>query len=89
MCISACPTQDHASWGACRRANGLAVTYCRSATNPRNDATYVKKWDRELDLYQNVRKEGIQPDSTRRPDIEYAMKASDRTGVAYGNGSSG
>lgn len=85
MCISACVTQDHLSWGACRRANGLRVAYCRSATNPRNDATAAKRWDSELASYESARRQGVQPDSTKSRDIEYAMRASDKMGVAYGS----
>lgn len=84
-CISVCPTQDHESWGACRRAMGLAVAYCRSATNPRNDFSASKRWDKDLSLYARTRKEGIQPDGTSRSQVEHAIKESDRTGVAYGN----
>lgn len=84
MCISACLTQDHGSWGECRRMNGLRIAYCRSATNPRNDATAAKKWDRELYMYQDARRQGIQPESTKRTAIEFANKVSNETGVAYG-----
>lgn len=83
-CISACPTQDHKSWGACRRSNSLNIGYARSATNHRNDLTAEKKWTRELDAYASARKQGIQPDSTKRRDVEHAIKQSDLTGQAYG-----
>lgn len=83
-CTSACPTQDHQSWGECRRALGLAVTHCRSATNPRHDYSASKRWNRELDMYAAARKQGIQPDTTKRRDVEQAIKASDKTGIAYG-----
>jgi hypothetical protein len=83
-CTSACLTQDHASWGACVRAKSMRVAYCRSATNPRNDSTAEKRWQSELDLYARTRKEGIQPDSTKRKAIEHAMRESDRVGEPYG-----
>lgn len=84
-CTSTCLTKDHRSWGECMRAKNLGVAYCRSATNPRNDATAEKRWNRELDLYESTRKEGIQPDTTQRVDIERARKFSDLSGQAYGS----
>lgn len=84
MCISACVTQDHATWGACRRAHGIKVGYCRSATNPRNDATADKRWTSELDLYASTRKQGIQPDTTKLKDIRRALDESNRVGAPYG-----
>lgn len=84
MCISACITQDHASWGACRRAHGLRVGYCRSATNERYDATAERSWNRELDLYEATRAQGIQPDSTQTRAIRHALDESDRVGKPYG-----
>lgn len=85
MCISACSTQDHPTWGACRRANGVSVGYCRSATNPRYDTTAERQWNRELDLYESTRKQGIQPDSTQTRSIRHALDESDRVGAPYGS----
>lgn len=84
MCISACATQDHPSWGACRRAHGIKVGYCRSATNPRNDFSADKAWNRELDLYADARKQGIKPDTTKTRDIRHALDQSDKVGAPYG-----
>jgi hypothetical protein len=83
-CIAACATQDHASWGACRRAHGIKVGYCRSATNPNHDYTADKRWNAELDLYASARKQGIQPDSTQTRQIRHALDESDRVGKPYG-----
>lgn len=85
MCISACATQDHTSWGACRRAHGVKVGYCRSSTNPRYDTTAEKSWNKELDLYAETRRQGIQPDTTKAADIRHSLDESDRAGVAYGS----
>lgn len=85
MCISACVTQDHTSWGACRRAHGIKVGYCRSAANPRYDTTAEKSWNKELDLYAETRRQGIQPDTTKAADIRHSLDESDRVGVAYGS----
>jgi hypothetical protein len=85
MCSSNCITQDHKSWGECVRAKGLKIAYCGSATNPGNDLTAQKRWDKELDAYASARREGIQPETTKLRDIEKAVRLSDQTGEAYGN----
>lgn len=81
MCRTGCPTQDHASWGACARAAHLRVAYCGVGGG---DATEQKKWDRELDLYRAARAQGVQPDGTKTTQIVRALKASDAAGAAYG-----
>lgn len=81
MCRSGCPTQDHASWGACARAANLKVAYCGIGGG---DATVQKRWDSELDLYRQARKQGVQPDGTKTTQIMSALKASDAAGAAYG-----
>lgn len=43
------------------------------------------KSDKELDLYRQARKQGIQPDSTRTKDIQKAIEVSNKTGHAYGS----
>lgn len=82
MCRAGCRTQDHASWGECLRDAGVR-TYLASPSKGL-DGTRQKKWDSELALYRSARAQGIQPDSTNRPDIEKALKASDKAGAAYG-----
>lgn len=50
------------------------------------DNGYTKKsWKSELDLYKTARAQGIQPDSTKRKDIEKAINISNKTGHAYGS----
>lgn len=46
-----------------------------------------KAWDKELDLYKQARKQGIQPDSTRTKDIQKAMDLSNQYGKPYDGGS--
>lgn len=82
MCRSGCRTQDHQSWGECLRDAGVR-TYLASPSKGL-DGTKQKKWDRELQAYRDARSQGIQPDSTNMPDIQKALKASDRAGAAYG-----
>lgn len=81
MCRSGCPTQDHASWGACARAANMRVAYCGVGGG---DATAQKQWDSELALYRQARAEGIQPEGTTRNKVLDAMRQSDAAGAAYG-----
>ena len=69
MCRSGCPTQDHDSWGECARAANLQV-------GPADRDARIK-WNRDLDEYRRVRKQGIQPKSVRRPAVEAAKIAND------------
>lgn len=81
MCRTGCPTQDHASWGACARAANLRVAYCGIGGG---DATVQKEWDGELSLYRAARAQGVQPDGTKKHQIMAALKASEAVGAAYG-----
>ena len=75
-CASSCTTQDHKSYGACLRSKHLSVTGLES-TSPSFTREREKDWNSELDLYEQARKEGIQPATTQRKDIETAMQISD------------
>jgi hypothetical protein len=44
-----------------------------------------KKWNSELSLYREARKQGIQPDGTSTAQVRKAMDVSDKTGHAYGS----
>ena len=44
----------------------------------------AKKWDKELALYREARRQGIQPSSTKTKDIRKAMDISSKIGKAYG-----
>jgi hypothetical protein len=82
MCRAGCKTQDHASWGECLRDAGVR-TYLASPSKGL-DGTAQKKWDGDLELYRQARKQGIQPDGTTRDKVTAAIKASDAAGAAYG-----
>jgi len=45
--------------------------------------TTQKKWNSELETYRSARAQGIQPNSTKRKDIEAAHDASEKLGTAY------
>jgi hypothetical protein len=44
-----------------------------------------KKWNNELSLYREARKQGIQPEGTSTAQIRKAMDVSDKTGHAFGS----
>jgi hypothetical protein len=50
-----------------------------------NNGWTNKKWNNELSLYREARKQGIQPDGTSTAQIRKAMDVSDKTGHAYGS----
>lgn len=78
--------EDYPTYGAYLRAKSIHIGYCGQGGGC---ATRQKTWDTDLDLYRRARGEGIQPETTRRNDVEYAMRSSDRHGVAYDAGVSG
>lgn len=80
-CASACETRDHATWGECRRAANMNVSYCQSHKGA--DATRQKQWDRELNEYRDAKRQGISPRTTKTRDIRAAVDFSNKTGVAF------
>lgn len=81
-CTSGCRTRDHASYADCLKAKNTRIAFCDSVNG--RDATRQKNWDRELDAYRAVRKEGIQPDGTTMAKVTEAKALSDAAGAAYG-----
>lgn len=79
-CRTGCPTQDHASWGECARAASLRIAYCGIGGV---SATDQRKWDSELASYRAARDQGIQPRTTKKADVQAAVKVSDMTGTAF------
>lgn len=79
-CSSSCPTQDHASYGACLRSKNLQL-------NPNlANADASKKFDSDLQKYRNARAQGIQPDGTSASQVQRAEEMSQRMGQAYDAG---
>jgi 4-hydroxyphenylpyruvate dioxygenase-like putative hemolysin len=76
-CRTGCRTKDHASYAECCRDGAVRVTF---------QATPKNSWDKELNAYASARAQGIQPASTRTPDIERAVEASQVQGVAFNAG---
>ena len=81
-CASSCLTQDHRSYGACLASKNLATIGLES-TSPSFAMSHQKAFDKNLDLYENTVKQGIQPDTTSNADIHKALDASDQHGKPY------
>lgn len=65
----------HETYGACIRAKGLHIGQV--------DRTEQSRWDKEISAYRDARKQGVQPMSTKLPDVQAAMELSNQTGRAF------
>lgn len=73
---------EYESYGAYLRSKNLKIEGCRSATGG-SDRSTQKRWDAELQAYRDARAQGIQPASTRLPDIKRAVEVSNKVGSAF------
>jgi hypothetical protein len=81
-CTSSCKTKDHASYGECLRSN----TPMFVGVNPTKtgwDQDKVKKDEKEIQSYWDATRQGIEPRSTRKKDIDAAVKLSNDAGKAF------
>ncbi len=81
-CTSSCKTKDHASYGECLRSN----TPMFVGVNPTRtgwDQDKVKKDEKEIQSYWDATRQGIEPRSTRKKDIDAAVKLSNEAGKAF------
>ena len=80
-CSSSCKDRTHNTYGECLRAKSLKVAYAQEHAG--KDATAQKAADKNLENYAKARKYGIQPQSTRKADVDRAVRISEQTGSAY------
>jgi hypothetical protein len=71
MCRTGCRTQDHESWGECARD----ARFYDAGVAKRDE---YKAYDKELTDYESARRQGIQPETTRRKDIDSAIRKANR-----------
>ena len=83
-CRTGCTTRDHESYSECLRAGLPRIAYCNSATGL--DYTRQKTLDKDLAFYKEARSQGVQPAGTARPQVENALRISEKTGTAYNAG---
>ena len=81
-CSTGCPSQNHRSWGECVRSKRQMVGFAREAYGA--DKTRDNLWNKELDTYAALRRQGIQPDGTGMAKLEFAQRMSEEHGMAYG-----
>lgn len=82
-CKSSCKTQDHATESDCWRENMPMFTGYQSSKGPAYDRTWVKSDEKELQSYYDAVKQGIEPRSTRKKDIDAAVALSNENGKAF------
>ena len=80
-CRTGCLTKDHATYCQCLRAASLRVGWAKSHLGI--DRTREKNKNAELDFYQEARMAGIQPATTKTPDIRRAFELSEKAGAAF------
>ena len=81
-CTSSCKTKDHASYGECLRSN----TPMFVGVNPTKtgwDQDKVKKDEKEIQSYWDATRQGIEPRSTRKKEIDAVVKLSNEAGKAF------
>jgi len=68
-CRSGCPTPGaHQSWGACMRAANVSTMV--------GDGVQInRQGEKDLAAYASLRRQGLQPQSVRRPFVEATKKA--------------
>lgn len=75
-CSASCLTKDHATWGECVRDKGLKISWAASAKGL--DKTREKKWDKNLDEYQSLVRQGVQPRNTWPSGVKEARDRAEK-----------
>ena len=81
-CTSSCKTKDRAIHGDCLRSN-TPMFVGVSPTRTGWDQDKVKKDEKEIQSYWDATRQGIEPRSTRKKDIDAAVKLSNDAGKAF------
>lgn len=81
-CTYSCKTKDHESYGECIRQNTpmfVGVTPSKSGY----DQTKVRADEKEIQSYWDATRQGIEPRSTKKADIDAAVQLSNEAGKAF------
>ena len=81
-CTQSCKTQDHESYGECMQSN-MPMFMGVNPTKTGWDQDKVKKDEKEIQSYWDATRQGIEPRSTRKKDIDAAVKLSNEAGKAF------
>ena len=79
-CTSGCKSQDHASYGECLRANRPAVWNGSQSKDRLYSINALNT--QEITEYRAARAQGIQPKTTKLPDIRAAVAMSRKSDTA-------
>lgn len=80
-CSTGCITGGHNSFGECLREKKMRIGWCNSAAGI--DLSREKRWQSDLDAYASARRQGVQPETTWRRDVDAAMQWSEKNGAAF------
>lgn len=81
-CTSGCKTQDHDSYADCLLSKNAGFAGC-FPTRQGWDKTRETADNKELDSYYAAVRQGIEPISTKKKDIDAAVKLSNEAGKAF------
>ena len=81
-CTSGCKTQDHDSYADCLMSKNAGFAGC-FPTRQGWDKTRENADKKELDSYYSAVRQGIEPISTKKKDIDAAVKLSNEAGKAF------
>ena len=81
-CRTGCKTQDHASYAECLQQANLGFAGC-FPTRQGWDKDRENADKKELDSYYAAVRQGIEPISTKKRDIDAAVKLSNEAGMAF------
>ncbi len=81
-CTASCKTKDHDNYGECIRSN-IPMFVGVNPTKTGWDQDKVKKDEKEIQSYWDATRQGIEPRSTRKKDIDAAVKLSNDAGKAF------
>ena len=81
-CRSGCKTQDHESYSDCLQSANLGFAGC-FPTRQGWDKTKEQADTKELNSYYSAVRQGIEPISTKKKDIDAAVRLSNEAGKAF------
>lgn len=78
-CSTGCPYGDCPSYGFCMRRKSVKPTWATAELNK----TKETRWENDLAAYRDARRQGIEPATTQRRDVDKAVRISNETGTAF------
>jgi len=78
-CSTGCPYGDCPTYGYCMRRKSVKPTWVA----PAMDKTKERSHENDLAAYRAARRQGMEPATTQRADVEKAIKISNETGKAF------